>query len=83
MSPLALGRIARLPFAGLFSVAQAATYVGLSIPVGSVIGFAAAGFYEPFAGRRIDHRKAAGYGGMLAGWFMLCFCGFLVIVPLD
>lgn len=63
----------RLPLAGIIGVGQAAAYVGLSIPVGSVIGFAAAGLYEPIARRRIDNRAAAWYGGMLAGWFTLCF----------
>jgi hypothetical protein len=71
----------RVPLAGLLTIGQAAVYVSLSIPVGSVVGFAAAGFYEPFARGPIDAGKASVYGGMLLGWFMLCFCGFLVVFP--
>jgi hypothetical protein len=81
MAALALGRIGRLPLAGLFTVSQAAGYFALSIPIGSVLGFVASGVYEPFARRPVDHLKAAGYAGLLFGWFTMCFCGLLVVIP--
>ena len=76
-------RVGRLVFAGLINVTQGATAVGLSMPVGGVVGFVSAAVYEPFAGRRVDHLKAAGYGTFLMGWFVLVFCSVLVVFPLD
>jgi hypothetical protein len=83
MASLAVTRIVRLVFAGLFTVVQAATYVALCIPIGSIVGFVAGAVYEPLSGRRVDHLRAAGYGGLLMGWFALVLFGFLVVFPLD
>lgn len=83
MTPFLVGRFVRIPLAGLLTVSQAANYFVLSIPVGSVVGFVASGVYEPLARRRVDHLRAAGYCGLLFGWFAMCLCGLLVVFPLD
>jgi hypothetical protein len=76
-------RLLLVPLAAVLTWGQARAYIAFSIPLGGILGFAGAVFYEPFSAWPVDHIRVAAYCGFLAGWFALFFCGFLALFPLD